>query len=117
MGLELETDDFFAEISEEVVFRTDAGVAVKATAIVTLDRPLRDDSGFTPTIYTGILLLKFADYSRVKTLLTVEQGGYTWRIVDVGVPKSGVFEVAIQRESSQHSNAVDLQGTQHRYGN
>ena len=112
----LNTDEF----AETVTFRTDAGGAVSVTGIVGLDEPLRDTEAFRPTIYTGSVSISEADRSELLTkpneLLTVETHGYTWRVVDVGVVRSGMFEVAIQRESSEHSNAVDLQGNQHRYG-
>lgn len=105
---------------ETVTFRTDAGGAVELTAIVTLDEPLRDPEGFRPTIYTGTLQLAATDRTKVLTepneLLTIETHGDTWRVVDVGNVDSGMFPVGIQRESTEYSNAVDLQGNQHRYG-
>lgn len=121
MAIELEVDQFLSdESTETVTFRTDAGGAVSVTAIADLDEPIRDTEGYSPTIYTGRLIVATTDKIKLlrqpEPVLKVEVDGYTWRVVDIGNDKSGVCEVAIQRESREHSNAVDLQGNQHRYG-
>lgn len=109
----LNTGDF----AESVTRITSDGTRDTFTAIVTLDEPFRDDSGRSPTLYTGTIKIAAADRDLlVPNTMKVEYRDKEWDIVDVGPEVAGMCEVGIRFDRPEHSNAIDLQGNQHEYG-
>ncbi|TWT57251.1 hypothetical protein KOR42_06090 [Thalassoglobus neptunius] len=109
-----------ADFGESVTFAGNDAADVTLTAVVVIDRALRDASGTTPTLWTGEIILKASQRDSIVVddgpLLLVTVRGDSWRVTDVGEPDNGLVRVGIQRELPEHSNAIDLQGVQHHYG-
>ena len=89
-------------------------------ALVEYDDPIRDSDGYSPALYEGRVWIDSAKrpqlISETNPALTVKIDGRTWHIVDIGKAQDGMLEVGIRFEEPEHSNALDLQGDQHRYG-
>ena len=107
---------------ETVTFTDDVYSDLELTALVELDEPIRDHAeGFTATIYTGVLLVDAAGRTAILNSgnpykqVTVKDHS-DWHVTDVGDVINGKASVGIRREIAEHSNAIDLQGNQHRYG-
>lgn len=107
----LDTSDF----AETVTFQLNAGDQ-EFTALVEVEEPIRDSSGFTSTVLSGQIRIPESKRSDVLLALEVTTRGETWRVTDIALPQGGMCDVGIQRDLSEHSNAVDLEGNQHRYG-
>ena len=108
--------DHFAE---RIILHTSAGDK-KPLVLVDVDEPIRDTSGTFPTVYTGTIWIDSGQrpqwIAETNAALTVTARGFTWDVVDVGEAENGMCNIGIRREIPEHSNAIDLQGTQHRYG-
>lgn len=108
---------------ETVTFTDNSFVDLEITdAIVELNEPQRDHTeGFEPTIFTGQILVNATDRLSIlnsgNPYLTVTAKNHDdWHVVDVGDVINGKATVGIRREDPEHSNGIDLQGNQHRYG-
>lgn len=111
--------DHFGEI---VLFTDHSGTPTSKPfkCLVEIDEPIRHDGGQFPTLYTGTL--RFPATKRPQILseaspsLTATIRGSVYDLTDMGADDFGFCNVGIRRELPAHSNAVSLDGTQHRYG-
>lgn len=109
--------DLFSEFGETVTRIASDGTRDDFTGIVHLDEPIRDDSGMSPTLYTGTISISESIRDKfVPDVTKVDFGNKEWHVVDVTTPRHGMCEVGIRFEIPEHSNAIDLQGNQHAYG-
>jgi hypothetical protein len=88
-------------------------------AIVEIDEPLRDASGETPSVLTGVMYLPASQRSALITdnrlPLKILARGYTWYVTEVGLNEGGQFGIGVRTELADNESAIDLQGNQHRY--
>lgn len=104
--------------SETVCLHRSVGDVIIKTAMFQPDAVARDDDGFSPTIHTATVQIPAVYYDDLteNPTLTLTIRSTVWDIIDVGVKDNGMVPVAIRRTDTDHSNAFDLQGNQHRYG-
>lgn len=107
----LDTSDF----AETVTFQLDAGNQ-EFTALVSIEEPIRDSSGFSSRVEIGQIQIPENKRADVLLALAVTVRNESWRVTDITDPEDGMCNVGIQRDFAEHSNAVDLEGNQHRYG-
>ena len=106
------------EFAENVIVHASDGDR-NLMAIVEIDEPIRDDNGYSPTLYVGKVRIKSgqraAFISESNAALTATIRGFVWDITDIGEADFSMCNVGIRREIPEHSNAIDLEGNQHRY--
>jgi|694.fasta_scaffold01648_10 hypothetical protein len=93
---------------------------ISLNGIVTIDEPVRDDSGEEMTTYTGQVEIAEVDVSKLsyggQFPLTATIKGNLWHLSDSGDSVHGMRTIGIRRQERRLSNAVTLDGKQKRYG-
>jgi len=105
---------------EPVIVVDAANVQTAASAIVVLEEPLRETTGYSPTILEAKAQFLASDRNSLvpdtREPLRLIAQGYTWYVTDVTPDDGGLFEMFLRTELADQSHAVDLQGNQHPYG-
>lgn len=107
------------EFAETVTFHCPSG-PVELTAIVDINDGATDDTGETPTTYTGQVSISAVDVPKLERdrdyPLTITVRENKWHVVDSGQVEHGMRVFSIRRQERKLSNAVTLDGRQKRYG-